>query len=263
MMSAFVLLGCGAEDVAPPPPRPVLSMTPSDRTSAVGATPLRVAINNHSAAVGVELLAPIAAEVGLVSWPEGDAVPVTTALEAFEPRRENGYQVFGSGTITVTPGVPLEERWYFLYLTRTPTAVDLGGALGWRKLADGRVGVRFAVGSDPQVTWVRRCPGDGGTSGKVVVDFSEIVVLDSPEALTVEASGACTRPTSGDRDGIGNSFSFSCDGLSSDTPIRVLVADTVKGMSGRPVRGAGLPTELAPGAFETAGDCSFAAIMPD
>lgn len=265
MVAALALLGCGsgAQEVAPSRPRPLLSMTPSDLTSALGASPLQVTIDNLSAAVGVELLAPIAAEVGLVSWPEGDSVPVTTELEEFEPRREDGLQVFGSGKVTVTPGAPLGQRWYLLYLAEVSGAVHLADPPRLRKLADGRAGVRFMVGSDPRMTWVRRCLGDGGTSGKVVVDFSETVVLDSADALTVEASGACVRPLSDGGVGVGRSFSFACDGLSSSTSIRVVVADTVAGLSGRPVRGAGLPTDFLPGAFETGNDCPFAAFSPE
>jgi hypothetical protein len=179
-------------------------------------------------------------------------------------RRENGYQVFGSGKITVAPTAPLEDRWYFLHLAGAPAAVDLAGGPRLRKLPDGRAGVRFTVGSDPRMTWVRRCLAEG-KSGKVVVDFSEIVVLDSAEALTVEveASGACTRPSSGDGDDKGASFSFACDGLASNTPIRVLVANTVTGVGGRPVRGAGLPTEFPPIAFEPGSDCPIAAVTPE
>lgn len=265
VLSALALVGCGsgAENTGPPRPRPVVSMTPSDLTSAVGAAPLQIAIDNYSAAVGVSLLGPVAAEVGLVSWPEGDPVRVTTELQAFEPRRENGFDVFGSGKITVAPGAPLEDRWYFLYLAGAPADVELAGAPRLRKLADGRAGVRFTLSSDPRMTWVRRCLVDGETSGKVVVDFSEIVVLDSAEALTVETSGACTRPTVGDRDGIGNSFSFACDGLTSNTPIRVVVANTVVADGGRPVRGAGVPMDFPPVAFEPGSDCQIATIPPE
>ena len=177
-------------------------MTPSDLTSAVGTIPLQVAIDDLSAAVGVESLAPIAAEIGLVSWPEGDPVQVTTALEEFDPRRENGFQVFGSGKITVTPGAPPRGA-----LVLPVPRGDAGCCRSRRRAADAeargwprRCAIHDRVGSG--VTWVRRCLGDGGTSGKVVVDFSETVVLDSAEALTVEASGACTRPISGERDGI-------------------------------------------------------------
>jgi hypothetical protein len=239
----------------------VLSMSPSDLTSAVGAMPLQVSIDNHSAAVGAELLAPIAADVGLVSWPEGDPVSVTTALEEFEPVRDNGYQVLGTGKVTVPPDAPLEARWYFLYLPATPAGVDLTGAPELRTLADGRTGVRFTIGSDPQVRSVRRCLSGSAAPGKIVVDFSETVVLDSVDALTVEASGVCTRPTSGDGDRAGKSFTFTCDGLSSDTPVRVLVAGTVTGMSGRPVRGAGVAVEFPPGVFEPGTECSFAALV--
>jgi len=127
MMSAVTLVGCGsgAENAGPPRPRPVVSMTPSDLTSAVGATPLQIAIDNHSAAVGVSLLAPVAAEVGLVSWPEGEPVPVTMELQEFEPRRDNGFDVFGSGKITVAPDAALGDRWYFLYLAGAPADVEL------------------------------------------------------------------------------------------------------------------------------------------
>lgn len=264
-MTALVLLGfgCGASEGEPPRPRPLLSMTPSDLTSAVGAMPLQISIDNHSDAAGGELLAPIAAEVGLVSWPEGDPVPVTTALEEFEPRAEDGYQVFGSGKVIVTPSAPLEERWYFLYLPGAPPTVDLAGAPQLRKLADGRAGVRFTTGSDPQVTWVRRCLAEGLPFGKIVVDFSENVVLGSAQALTVEASGACTRPISDDTDLTGKSFTFACDGLSTDTPIRVFVADTVTGISGRPIRGAGLAVDFSPGGFAPGSDCSFTAFTAE
>ena len=264
MISALALLGCEreADDGGPKRPRPLLSMAPRDLTSAVGTTPLQVIVGNHGEAVGDALLAPIAAEIRLVSWPEGAPVSVTTQLQAFEPRRENGYQVFGSGTITVAPGAPLEDRWYFLHLAGAPAAVDLAGATQLQKLADGRAGARFTPGSDPRMTWVRRCLN--GTSGKVVVDFSEIVVLDSDQALTVEASGACLRPSTGSEgDRIGKSFSFACDGLGSSTSIRVLVASTVTGVGGRPVHGAGLPMQFPPAAFEPAGDCPVAAVTQE
>ena len=265
-MSALALLGCGSagEGTGARSPRPLLSMLPSDLTSAVGAMPLQVAIDNNSRAVGSELLAPIAAEIALATWPEGAPVPVTTEVQAFEPRRENGVQVFGSGTITVTPGAPLDDRWYFLHLPEAPAAVDLAGAPRLQKLADGRAGVRFTVGSDPRMTWVRRCLAEA-TSGKVVVDFSEIVLLDSAAAVTidVEAPGACTRPSSGTGDDRGNSFSFLCDGLSGNTPIRVLVANTVTGVGGRSVRGAGLPVDFPAAVFEPGPECSIAAATQD
>ena len=265
MVFTLALLGCEqrADEDGLRPPRPMLSMAPRDLTSAVGATPLQVVVDNHAQAVGQELLAPIAAQVRLVSWPDGAPIPVTTQLQEFEPRRDNGSDVFGAGTITVVPGAALEDRWYFLHLAGTPTGVDLAGVTQLWKFADDRVGARFTPVSDPRMTWVRRCL-DGTTSGKVVVDFSELVVLESAEALTVEAAGACQRPLAGnDADRIGNSFSFACDGIATSTPIRVLVASTVTGTSGRPVRGAGLPTELLPAAFEPTADCPVAAVPAD
>lgn len=263
LISALALLGCGSrtEDWLMRP-RPLLSMTPPDLTSAVGTTPLQVAIDNHAEAVGGALLAPIAGEVALVSWPEGAPVPVTTELHEFEPRRENGFEVSGSGTVTVMPGAPLEDRWYFLYVASAPAAVDLAGAPRLKKLADGRVGVRFTVGSDPRMTWIRRCLGEG-MSGKVVVDFSETVVLHSAEALAVEAPDACSRPSSGDREDSGQSFTFLCDTLASDTPIRVLVATTVTGIGGGPVRGAGQPVDFPPASFAATGDCPIAPANPE
>lgn len=265
MISALALVGCerGPIDETSRRPRPRLSMTPADPTSAVGMTPLQVVVDNHAEAVGSALLAPIATQIRLVSWPEGAPVPVTTQLQEFEPRRENGYQVLGSGTITVTPSAPLEDRWYFLHLAEAPPDVELAGAMQLRKLADGRAGARFTPGSDPRMTWVRRCLGEG-TSGKVVVDFSESVMLDSAESLTVEASGACSRPSSGnDGDRVGKSFSFACDGVGKNSPIRVLVASTVTGAGGRSVRGAGLQTEFPSAAFEPVADCLAAAVATE
>ncbi len=265
MILAFALLGCGsgAGDGGPRRPRPRLSMAPEDLTSAVGVTPLQILVDNYADAVGGALLAPIAAEIRLVSWPEGAPVPVTTELQEFAPRREDGFQVFGSGKITVAPGAPLENRWYFLHLAGPPAAVELAGATQLQRLADGRAGVRFTLASDPRMTWVRRCL-DEGTSGKVVVDFSEVVVLDSAEALTVEASGACLRPLSGtDADRIGKSFTFACDDIGSSTSVRVLVASSVTSVGGRPVRGAGMPAEFSPAAFESASDCPVAAVAQE
>ncbi len=238
----------------------MLWMAPRDLTSAVGAIPLQVLVDNNARAVGDAMLAPIAATVRLVTWPEGTPVPITTQLQAFEPRRENGFDVFGSGTISVAPVAPLEDRWYFLHVAAAPAAVDVAGATRLHKLADGRVGARFTLASDPRMTWVRRCV-EPGAAGKVAVDFSEIVALDSAQSLTVEASGACSGPAVGS-DGVlrGNSFTFLCDGLASSQPIRVVVASTVTGVSGRPVLGGGLPREFPAASFTPTTDCPAAAV---
>jgi len=263
MISALALFGCGSGTklVGPTGPRPTLSMVPYDVTSAVGTTPLQVQVYNYAKAVGEELLAPIGDEVRLVSWPDGTPVAVTTQLQAFTPRRENGVDVAGSGTITVTPGSALEDRWYFLHVVTPPAAVDLAGVMQLHRLADGRAGVRFNPAPNPRMTWVRRCPSD--VSAKVVVDFSEIVVLDSNQALTVEASGgACARLPAGS-ELRGNSFSFGCEGLASSASIRVHVANTVTGVGGHPVQGAGLPADFPPAAFDLDGNCSIAAVGTD
>jgi hypothetical protein len=262
MLWALVLLACepAADDTGLKRPRPRLSMAPLDLTSAVAATPLQVLVDNRAEAVGVALLAPVAAQIRLVSWPEGVPVAVTTTFQEFEPRWEGGSQVFGSGKITVTPGAPLEDRWYFLYIEGPPAAVDLPDSMHLRKLAGGGVGARFTLASDPRMTWVRSCLG----YGKVVLEFSEIVMFDSAEALTVEASGACVLPSSGNDGGrSGKSFSFACDGLASSTTIRVLVSSSVTGVGGRSVRDAGLPVEFPPAAFEPGGDCPIAAVTPE
>lgn len=264
MISALALLGCGggAENVSPTRPRPRLSMTPEDLTSAVGVMRLQILVDNYAHAVGSALLAPIVPEIRLVSWPEGAPVPVTMELEEFTPRTENGFEVFGSGKITVTPATPLEDRWYFLHLAAPPAAVELAGAMQLHRSADGRTGIRFTLASDPRMTWVRRCVGEA--TGKVIVDFSEMVVLDSAAALTVEASGACSRPLSGsDADRIGKNFSFTCDGLGANTSVRVLVGSSVTAVGGRPVRNAGLPMDFPPTAFESAGECPVVAVTQE
>jgi hypothetical protein len=262
MISALAVLGCGsrADQGEPLRPHPRLSMAPEDLTSAVGTAPLQILLYNYADAVGAALLAPIADEIRLVSWPEGTPVPVTTQLEEFEPRREDGYPVSGTGKITVTPDTPLEDRWYFLHLAEPPATIELAGAMQLHRLADGRAGVRFTPASDPRMIWVRRCLG--GSPGKVVVDFSEMVVLDSTEALAVEAPGACLRPGA-PADRVWKSFTFACDGLASSTSVRVLVASSVTGVGGLPVRGAGMATEFPPAAFESGGDCPFAAVIQE
>src|SRR5688572_12102712 len=99
-----------------------------------------------------------------------------------------------------------------------PDGTDVAGTMQLWKLADGRAGARFTLASDPRMTWVRRCPGDM-PSGKIVVDFSEPVVLTSAEALIVEGAGTCSGPLfDNDVDLIDKTFSFLCDGIPSSTP---------------------------------------------
>jgi hypothetical protein len=263
LILALMLFGCGEVSTGSPSPRPPsLRMAPKDLTSAVGAPPLQVLVANEGRAVTANLLAPVAAEVGLVSWPEGEAVPVSTQVQAFEPSRSaDGWQIFGSGTVTVMPAAPLDDRWYFLHLAVAPAGVTVVGPTELYALDDGRVGARFTLGSDPRMTWVRRCLG--GPSGKVIVEFSEAVVLDSAEALSVEASGACSIPSpSFDAAITGSSFSFRCDGLADSPSVRVLLASTVTAVGGRPVRGAGVAMEFPVAAFNPATSTCPAAAVP-
>lgn len=260
VLSLLALVGCHGEPDATPPkrPRPRLGTVPHDMTSAVGVTPLRVVMDNGSLEVPAALLEPIAAQVRLVSWPEGAPVAVTTQLQAFAASYgPSGFPVFDMGTITVTPVLPLEDRWYFLHLPSVPAGVDVAGTMQVRRLSDGRVGTRFTVASDPRMTWIRRCVIPG-TPGKVVVDFSEVVALDSADALTVDASGRCQRAVGSNGADLGMTFSFACSGLTTGTPVRVFVASTVTGIGGRPVRGGGRAIDIPSTSFQLGSECPMA-----
>jgi len=235
-------------------------MNPDDMTSAVGTLSLQVLVDNNAKEVGDAMLGPIAADVRLMTWPEGTSVEVTSQIQAFKPRRENGVDVFGSGKVVVVPSAPLDDRWYFLHLATAPDAVDVAGPTRLHKLSDGRVGTRFTPASDPRMTWVRRCVEPEAT-GKVVVEFSEIVDLGSAEALTIGASGACSGPAVGS-DGLlrGDSFTFTCDGLTSSPLPQVVAASTVTSVSGRPLFGGGVTRDFPVTAFTATTDCPAAAV---
>lgn len=239
-------------DDSPRRPVPRLAMVPMDQTTAVGPTGLQVIVDNGGEAVGAPLLDAIATRIRLVTWPENAPVSMSTVAQDFEPRRENGNQVYGTAIIRVTPRSPLEERWYFLHLGEVPRGVEAAGGVQLTKVSDGRPGARFAVGSDPRMTWLHRCMS-GPMAAKVLVDFSENVRIAAERSVSIGSSGSChLTVVLGDAREM-KTVAFYCDGLDPTRPLTVLADTTVVGTTGRPVRGAGSPIEVPPRAFRSLG----------
>jgi hypothetical protein len=152
--------------------------------------------------------AELAAQMHLQTFPERQEVPMTAV--GFPPYAQidgsatSSLYPIGSnyGVVRVTPVESPSDRWYLMGVVALPKGVEWWAGTRFYRPADGFVGVRFRVGSQPAVTAVSRTdtPGKGTT---VQVSFSEKVsaaTADQPwievRSLTDPAlpSAPCTAP---------------------------------------------------------------------
>jgi len=154
----------------------------ADGATNVGQGPFKVSYYGAGRVVDDAALADLTAQLTLHSWPEGAVVPSTVKVGPLLPTPT----VTGnSAVVEVTPGAPLDDRWYSLELG--PARADV---MTTQTLPSGAAGVRLRPGSHPAVTLIIVCTAPDGSGSKVIVDFSEAVTAANPaEMITVAQDG--------------------------------------------------------------------------
>jgi hypothetical protein len=146
--------------------------------------------------------AEVAAQTRLQTFPEREEVAMTPL--GFPPRAQIDNGVDGGtypigdryGVVQVVPAAPLSDRWYLVGAITLPKSVAWWPGTRFYRAADGFVGVRFRVGSQPDVLSVRRSDYSGkGTY--ITVTFSEKVSAISADQpwLEVRSLSDPTLPT--------------------------------------------------------------------
>jgi hypothetical protein len=201
----------------PEVPMPQVFFEPVDMTSAVGASPLQVAVHvNQGGTITDATFASLASQVSLVEWPEMKEVPAIKQV-----KRLSG-EVAIAGYVTVVPSRPLADRWYALKVASMPPGLAWPTFAAQRAMADGAAISRFRTGSDPQVASVRACDKNGQTL--LIVDFSERVAVTDARLITARyQSGSALACQSWEPVGPDGAMSMSrlCDALDDNEALDI------------------------------------------
>jgi hypothetical protein len=225
----------GGDDAEAMPSIEIRSQTIADGTTNAGQGPFVVTFVAYRQLLDASMLADLGARLGITTWPEGTAVPVTVAVEG--PTSLNGTAPMG--TARVSPEDLLAGRWYALRFG--PPAAGLAT----QQTFDSDVwGVRLRPDSQPAVRLVEFCAADAMAGMKLVVTFSEPVTVDSPPtALTVQQNGA---PVSCMVYGVVPTIVYElCETLSAAPATVSLAAGTVSGPDSTFLAAQSWPVDIA------------------
>jgi hypothetical protein len=151
----------------------------------------------------------------------------------------------GGVAYRLTPTSSLTAGWYTLLLTGPPgsrvSGFRLEGPAGPSLRKDGKYETHFRVGSEPLLISVAACASKGdGLLPKLIVWFSEAVLVPDPPPVQVTANGAATSctvydPPSPNRP---NGVGMSCDpAMPADADLIVSIAEGfTSAASGLPLR---------------------------
>ncbi len=239
-----------SESGSPLRPGPTIQFQPSDLTSAIEKSPLRVGVDNLGAPIGIELLNALAAAIHLYEWPEMREVKFSFTVNDVTggTRAADGYPKTDQAYVEIIPAAPLDDRWYAMTVSSLPTGIS-APRLAWHEtLPDGTLGVRFSPGSHPTLAAVRVCDkGDGNTV--VLADFSERVSSGGAGSrafglgLANLAGGPEPTCVFDAASGLGGGARFhraTCKGLALDkVPIKISVEANLASVSGRSLESPG------------------------
>jgi hypothetical protein len=225
-------------------PGPTIQFQPSDLTSSIEKSPLRVGIDNLGAPVGAALLNAVANAVRLYEWPEMRSVPFSYSVNDVTggDHAADGYRRTGLAYVEVKPSVALGDRWYAMVLSALPSGVTLPSLASHELLPDGTIGARFSPGSHPTLASVRVCEKGAGQT-VVIAQFSERVTHPRPADI------AGVRLAPGVKSGAGCALDLAsfgpeparfvrsvCQGVALETTTAELALDgAIVSTSGRPL----------------------------
>ena len=146
-----------------------------DMMTSIGASPIEVTIEPRGTVVDDSFLKSVKNSIALSTWPEMASVAfdVTIKDETSPAQLDNGAQVMPRAVLQVAPAKPLDDRWYVVSLD-PGDLVEVRSVQGQTKLANGSIGCRFRIGSEPAL-WGVRFAGKAPDEIVVMVDFSERV----------------------------------------------------------------------------------------
>jgi hypothetical protein len=164
-----------------PKPQPVIWFEPTDMTTALGPSPLKVGLDRLGLNVDTKDIGTLAQEVSLATWPELALVASTNALVPFAADPNGGKRAY----VQLNPTATLPDRWYVLRVAKLPAGFQTPPFSVHHQLADGSLGARFRPGSDPRVWGISFCEKPGAIYA-INVFFSERVIAPAGATASLE-----------------------------------------------------------------------------
>jgi hypothetical protein len=235
-------------------PAPMIQIQPSDLTTSIDKSPLRIGVDNLGTPVGPAILQAVAREARLYEWPEMNEVQFSvTTHDVTQTHAPSGYKSGEFAYVEITPASALADRWYAITLSSLPSGVTLPRYAQHETLPGGAIGARFSPGSHPTVSAIRVCEKAGGQK-VVMTDLSERVTVDANASnlfgMGVASQSAAKAPTcifdAPVSSGVTSAkfIRYTCQGLALDSmPMKMSFHRNIKSAAGRglelPGKGAG------------------------
>lgn len=231
-------------------PAPTVWFEPTDLTSSVADSPLRLGIDNYGITVDPGLLDALAKQTSLRTWPELKPIDVTVMQQ---PPDANGDK---RAYVILEPKEPLADRWYVMHVAALPEGLKWPAYPALRKLSDGAAVSRFRPGSDPVFESVLVCKKDDAQA--LISVFSEKVKAQHPfeQVIHLVVDGKSDICSSVDDFENGSSSPyFRCIGASDEASVRFSFASELTSLEGEPLRvlddRTGTVADYIPGASYT------------
>jgi len=200
--------------IGPTPPLPMLRAMPSDLSTDVGSSPLRIVVDSGSdvSLPPSALVEEVAEQVRLLSWPAHVPIPITVEVHAGQEREINkdreksdgppqksasrprvlpkgaapaeppesmpeqgGVDTVRQPFVQVKPNEEIKQGWYIMVVERLPSGVRPGPWRAPDALNLGSYAARFHTGSRPLLTLVE-LHETGPESFRASLEFSEPLV---------------------------------------------------------------------------------------
>ena len=240
----------------PQRPAPAVRFGPVDLKTDLGvAIAPELRIDYGGERVDEAVLASLAANTELITWPNAEIIPTTitvvnvplVAARMDQPEKgastaRSSEPIDSEAHVRLAPTTPLARGWYALR-TRLPRGMEFARHLAGQLDAQERFLSRFHVGSNPILTSIEAC--DKGTERRsIILGYSEPVVASPGQSsgapLIARQDG---RPTSCDVIAVGRgsvtAHTAICNVIAGDERVRIDVGGFVA--AGDRTRGLGLP----------------------